>query len=252
MRKLFENDTLDDEVLTCEIHLYGRILSCVAVDISEESMAVFQDKYKAWCRSPDAEIRELCAYNFPGVLKATGARKYAMHLHSTFTSLVEDEVEEVSEGLTKMMQYFILDLRGTSQLQVRKRIAAGFHEVGRILGNERNVTYLLEPFLRLIQDSREVHETLIKELDYVVSMFAVSNEQHRKDCYNTMLSTLLHVEASSGHNWRLQQAIIKTLPYFADNSSEPIYERLLPVCYKYMHSGVRQVRHAAARLVLIL
>ena len=49
---------------------------------------------------------QLCAYNFPAVLKSIGPRKYAMTLHLTYQQFIQD-----------------------SSPLVRCSIAASFHEV---------------------------------------------------------------------------------------------------------------------------
>ena len=114
------------------VGVFGRILQRVACDLEgDDDYAPFYDAYRrlAGLEQPP-ELRARAAEQFPAVLKAVGARRYALHLHSTYASLCTDQ----DSG-------------------VRTVAAHVFAEAGALLGKERVHTYLLPVYLQLLRDS---------------------------------------------------------------------------------------------------
>ncbi|MCO5597699.1 hypothetical protein L7F22_051780 [Adiantum nelumboides] len=217
----------DAKMLLPLSQIFGELMLKMAPDLSEEDVQLFVDSYKSLCRHSSEEVRQLCAQNFPAVLKSIGPRKYAMTLHLTYQQLVQDPFP-----------------------RTRCSISASFHEVTKALGKERTATYLKEAFLFLLTDnSREVQQKLIATLQLIIGQFAVSNEEQRISIYTSILPHLLQAEkdVASFNLWRLQTSIFETFSQMIDYlSSDLIFEYLVPLCFYHMTESVLPVRSAAA------
>ncbi|KAJ7545257.1 hypothetical protein O6H91_09G112900 [Diphasiastrum complanatum] len=142
------------------------------------------------------KVRQLCAYNFPAMLKSIGARKYALTLHVIYMQLVQDPSS-----------------------QVRSSVAASFHEVCKMLGKERTATYLKDAFLLLLKDSSlDVQNSLLPIIQHVLGQFCVTNEQQKLAIYSAIVPALLHSEkvVNSTHQWRLQLYLLSIFSQLPD------------------------------------
>ena len=82
---------------------------------------------------------------------------------------------------------------------MRRSVAAGLHEVGLLLGEERSATHLKGPFLRLCADeSIQVVEMIIANLDVLLMIFQVANEDDRARLYLEIAPALLQLEVVIG------------------------------------------------------
>ncbi|CAK9200199.1 unnamed protein product [Sphagnum troendelagicum] len=77
-------------VLICLARLFGDIALKMVLDMSDEDVQSLVDSYKELAQNSNEEIRQLCAYNFPAILKAIGTRKYFIMLHHTYVQLAQD------------------------------------------------------------------------------------------------------------------------------------------------------------------
>ncbi|KAG0582621.1 hypothetical protein KC19_3G073400 [Ceratodon purpureus] len=92
--------------------LLGDIIVKMVPDLLDDDAMLLLDAYKGLAQQSNEEVRQLCAYNFPAVLKTIGARKYSTLLHGTYIQYVQD-----------------------ASPIVRCTAAACFHEVAKILGH---------------------------------------------------------------------------------------------------------------------
>eukprot|EP00854_Cymbomonas_tetramitiformis_P006681 gene6681-7997_t len=222
----------DEATVGCIARLFGPLITKVVADIEkEDEWSIFYQCIKGASSSTDPKLREMCAYNFPATLKALTPRKYAMQLHGAFMQLATDPEE-----------------------QVRVVVASGFHEVARMLGKERSITYLKDSFLRLLGDtSQAVQQKLLANLSSMLGMFAVTNEAERTQAYADLLPVLMTVESSLGRNWRMHLQLISTFPSFADYFTwEQIHENVIPLCFRYLNGGVSPTKTAAAAALPML
>ncbi|KAH7280006.1 hypothetical protein KP509_37G047500 [Ceratopteris richardii] len=219
----------DAKMLLPICRIFGELMLKMAPDLSEEEIQLFVDSYKSLCRHPS---EELCAYNFPAILKAIGPRKYVMTLHLTYQQLVQDPSS-----------------------QTRCSISSSFHEVSKLLGKERTATYLKESFLFLLTNSsRDVQQKLTRHLQHIIGQFAVSNEEMRVSIYTSILPYLLQAEkdVTSSNLWRLQTSLFETFSQLIEYvSSDLIFEYLVPLCFYHMTESVLPVRSAAANALAI-
>ncbi|KAG6550369.1 hypothetical protein Mapa_008332 [Marchantia paleacea] len=81
-------------------------------DLTDDEFQPLMEAYKTYTRHSSEEVRKLCASNFPAVLKAIGARKYALSLHVLYQQFVQD-----------------------ASSSVRAACAASFNEVAKLLGH---------------------------------------------------------------------------------------------------------------------
>ncbi len=97
---------------------------------------MFCNFFSEAARNKSLDIRNYCAYNFPGVLKSIGPQRYQTQLQSTFQLLCEDK-----------------------ETPVREKLASGFHEVSSILvSDKKSVGSLKKIFLKLLRV--RIQETL--------------------------------------------------------------------------------------------
>eukprot|EP00163_Fabomonas_tropica_P030816 TRINITY_DN7123_c0_g1_i1.p1 TRINITY_DN7123_c0_g1~~TRINITY_DN7123_c0_g1_i1.p1 ORF type:complete len:769 (-),score=156.73 TRINITY_DN7123_c0_g1_i1:164-2470(-) len=222
---------MSEDMISILAGCFGEFLFKTVGDISDEDEAmIFYDAYKELGKSTNSEVRRLCAYNFPGVLKAIGARKFALHLYPTFLALSQD-----------------------SWAPVRLCIASGLHEVVIILGKERAVKYLKDPFIALLQDSElNVARALAGHLDVALAQFGATNEEVKTQTYVEILPALLQYESMCSTNWRLEEELLRqwdNLPnYF---TSDQIHDHLIPVVTNCMKNGATPVKTVASRLLCV-
>lgn len=137
------------------------IVTCFGGEaMDDDDQATVYGFFKRAVTSSDSSIRTLCASSFAAVIKAAGARKYALHFHSSFSALCEDSVPEI-----------------------RALIARDLSEMCAFLGKERSSQYMKEAFLKFLQDpSPLVARAVTNKLEATLSSFAVVNEEQRVCC----------------------------------------------------------------------
>nr|XP_024388060.1 serine/threonine-protein phosphatase 4 regulatory subunit 4-like isoform X3 [Physcomitrium patens] len=211
----------------CLARLLGDIIIKMVPDLLEDEATLLLDAYKILSQQANEDVRQLCAYNFPAILKTIGARKYSTMLHATYLQYIQD----------------------TSPI-VRCTAAACLHEVAKILGKERTASYLRESFYSLLKDpALLVQSKLFGILHVVLGHFSVSNTQSKATTYANMIPSLLQAEKSvSGTNqWRMQRSLLQAFPLLAEYlTSDQIYENFVPICFRYMADGVPPVKISAA------
>ena len=211
---------------------YGKFLCKIVTDVvGDGESLLFYESFKTLAEHPQAEVRQACAFNFPAVVKCIGAPKYAVHLHPTLDKLAQDR-----------------------EPAVRRAIAAGLHEIGILLGEERTASSLKGPFLRLCADQAlEVAEVLIGKLDVLLKRFYIANEDDRARVYTEIVPQLLLLEKTIEQRWRLQHAFVCHFPMFTQYfASNEMYEHLVPVLYRMMRSAAHQVKLEAASALCVL
>ncbi|KAG0582618.1 hypothetical protein KC19_3G073400 [Ceratodon purpureus] len=206
--------------------LLGDIIVKMVPDLLDDDAMLLLDAYKGLAQQSNEEVRQLCAYNFPAVLKTIGARKYSTLLHGTYIQYVQD-----------------------ASPIVRCTAAACFHEVAKILGKERTASYLKESFYSLLKDpALIVQSKLFNILPTIIGHFSVSNAQSKAATYTAMIPALVQADksVSSTNQWRMQRCLLQAFPLLPEYfTSDQIYDNFVPICFRYMSDGVLPVKISA-------
>ncbi|GBG66440.1 hypothetical protein CBR_g61483 [Chara braunii] len=221
----------DVRIMAAVANEFGNVVGKMAADLSDDDMQGLLEHYKNLCRKSGEDIRPACAQNLPAVLRALGARRYALVLHALHIQLAQD-----------------------SSVTVRKTIAAGLQEVSKIIGKERTAGYLKDIAVQLLKDgNREVQEEMIRNVGGILGQFMVTAPQQRASVYTSLLPAVLQAESNIGNRWRLHLALLETFPQFPTYfTSEQNYEHFIPLCFRYMANGALPVKSAAGFAMAVL
>ncbi|XP_024529640.1 serine/threonine-protein phosphatase 4 regulatory subunit 4 [Selaginella moellendorffii] len=103
----------ESEMLLSLLPFLGEILVKMGPELKEEDVQVLVDSFRLFCSHEDENIRRLCAYNFPAVMKCMGPRKHVWGLQAMYLHLFHDPMP-----------------------RVRASIAASFHEVEFVMSGQ--------------------------------------------------------------------------------------------------------------------
>ncbi|XP_064621260.1 serine/threonine-protein phosphatase 4 regulatory subunit 4-like isoform X4 [Lineus longissimus] len=183
------------------------------------------------------ECRQNAAFNFPALVLFGNPKSFKSQLYPAFTALCTDP-----------------------SVNVRKSVAAGFHEVAKLLGPD--VASVQNDFITLLNDdSIDVLKGLVPTIPEVLGLFAqagVSQQEGKQtpvpltDVIPALIACDCVVTASN--NWRLQADLMDQLSCLHKIfTSEQIHQKFIPLLFKKLSSArALPVRHAAARTLLIL
>ncbi|BFI43170.1 serine/threonine-protein phosphatase 4 regulatory subunit 4 [Marchantia polymorpha subsp. ruderalis] len=206
--------------------LIGELMCKMVFDLTDDEFQPLMEAYKTYARHSSEEVRKLCASNFPAVLKAIGARKYALSLHVLYQQLVQD-----------------------ASSSVRAACATSFNEVAKLLGKKRTSSYLKDPLVLLLEDSsHDVLKSILEDLHLILGHFAVGTPQQKAATFGGLMPSLLLAEksASTGRQWRLQLCLLRAFAEMPEYfTSDQIFENFVPICFCYMTDGVMPVKAAA-------
>ena len=207
---------------------FGNLCLKVMPSASDDDVVVFVSFFKDLSSRSEVEPRLLCAYNFPAVLKAIGARRYALHLHGVLTSLV-----------------------GDSNMHVRLSVAAGIHEVMIILGKERGLKYVKDLVVTLLSD--EVDEVRVKAVSHINEILAnlqVSHEESRTAAYNELFPLIVKMFGHLRSRWRPTWELLNSAASFGQYFGwELLVESLVPILFQLMSSGAYPARIKAGQVL---
>ncbi|XP_043236204.1 serine/threonine-protein phosphatase 4 regulatory subunit 4-like isoform X4 [Amphibalanus amphitrite] len=177
---------------------------------------------------------EACAFNFPAMLLLAGGDLSRSNLHATFTDLVFDP-----------------------HPGVRRVIAAGFHEVCRLLGP--SVHQVHSELVHLLKDdSVDVLAALVERLPLTLEAFVrhgVLGPKAKPELVAELTAALMTCECviSNTTRWRLHAGLLERLSSLADCfPPDHLYHCWVPTVFQKLHT-VRPIpcRQAAARTLLV-
>ncbi|XP_037077403.1 serine/threonine-protein phosphatase 4 regulatory subunit 4-like [Pollicipes pollicipes] len=180
------------------------------------------------------ECCEACAYNFPAMLLLAGGDLSRSNLHATFTDLV-------------------FDPHGP----VRRVVAAGFHEVCRLLGP--SVHQVHSELVHLLKDdSVEVLAALVERLPLTLAAFVrhgVLGPAAKPELVAELTAALMTSECviANTTRWRLHAGLLQRLSSLAECfPADHLYHCWVPTIFQKLHT-VRPIpcRQAAARTLLV-
>ncbi|KAJ3343035.1 Serine/threonine-protein phosphatase 4 regulatory subunit 4 [Gonapodya sp. JEL0774] len=191
--------------------------------LTESDSAFFLGFYQGLGVAQSVDLRDSCAYNFP----VYGADKYeSFQLDKLYSTLASDMFPEV-----------------------RRKIAASFHEVATLLAKDAG--RLLRPvFLRLISDPvPDIAQTLYPHIDRILTRLS-SNEPGQRDLsavhqMDDLLFAILRRERDSAANianWRSHHELLKQFANFPDYfDSDQLVMHCLPVLVKMLSETVFEI-----------
>lgn len=183
------------------------------------------------------ETRTNCAFNFPAMVMFVGAKHFKLELGVCFSSLCKDP-----------------------HVEVRRTLAAGFHEVAAMMGTY--VNNLLSDLTVLLKDENtEVLKGIVEHLpDTLKAVCGPLTHQAMHEAKQNQISDIIpailsaEVVIASSNDWRLQETIVdhfKSFQYLT--SSDNVYSKIIPVLLqKLRRARALPVRLAAARSTLYL
>ncbi|XP_059161165.1 serine/threonine-protein phosphatase 4 regulatory subunit 4-like isoform X2 [Physella acuta] len=251
-----------DITLPVASRLFGRLCHSLLEYMTVEDKSYFQEYFKKLCKigvsekkhkedthrlmdgldvfepSPDAstDTRRYAAYNFPAMVLFVGPKLFRSELNTSFSQLCKDP-----------------------HLIVRKTLAAGFHEVARLLG--LNVGVLFTELNTLLNDADiEVLKAIIPNFQDIMSPLANQGfdqfTENRAHAVEEVVSNFLKAEnvVFNCPCWRTQEALLRsmqTLHLLCSNDF--IYNQAVPLLLDKLRYGrALPVKVTAAKTLSVL
>eukprot|EP00742_Colponemidia_sp_Colp-10_P003222 GILJ01003431.1.p1 GENE.GILJ01003431.1~~GILJ01003431.1.p1 ORF type:complete len:832 (-),score=95.82 GILJ01003431.1:122-2617(-) len=214
---------------TLALH-FGSFIHKLCTQLPSFDPEPFMLFYKSLSERQDAELRRLCAYNFPGLLQSLSPRHYPSLLHSIHLHLATDSV-----------------------LIVKKTIAATFHEVARMLGPDKSSKYLKEIFLHLMQDENsEVADSLMANVDVILENFKSTDVAEATQCFHDLLPAFVrYCAVLDKKNWRKALQFLQRIHAFPEYfGSEVMHDSVLPHLVRNMQSAAQPVKLEAGKVLI--
>ncbi|KAJ3295474.1 Serine/threonine-protein phosphatase 4 regulatory subunit 4, partial [Borealophlyctis nickersoniae] len=207
--------------------------------MSDSDTKWFVGFFQSIAASAVPEQREMCAFNFPAILKCVGAEGWdAFKLYRTFDSLATDEC-----------------------VAVRRRIAGGFHEVAAILAPNMNACLQIKPiFVKLLSDTEvEVFHASVKNTDQILGVFTAVDRKHSSapnlsSCLSNAASNPAHSDLlfqllrrerecattqSRSWGWRVHMDLVAQFAGFTDHfEAERVNDLVVPALFKLLADNV--------------
>ncbi|KAG9336566.1 hypothetical protein JZ751_002913, partial [Albula glossodonta] len=180
-------------------------------------------------------VRKNCAYNFPAMVLFADPKCFLSELYPTFSSLCNDP-----------------------EISVRRTVAAGFHEVVKLLGP--NVHYIHKELVALLQDdSLEVLDSLMNTLQETLELATSRGEGAGSESKQVSVPELIPAlaaaeqKAAASLRWRVHEKLLQRyscLPRII--SGDQIYFRFLQRMFTIITTNnVLPVQREAARTLCV-
>lgn len=259
----------EDPTLPAVSRQLGKLLHGLAVNLTDEQKHWFVDFYRKLCRvgitkgskhheaehsapvktqlpmfmggepeeeDQSVECRKNAAFNFPAMVLFIGARNFKSELSSTFSHLCCDP-----------------------HYLVRKSVAAGFHEVAKMLGSSVHV--IQGDFIQVLKDDHvEVLKGLMANLPETLEIFAKGGGASVTEAKITALTSVIPAMLESetviftSNNWRLQVTLMENLACLPRCfTSDQIFYKFVPMIFRKLQTARAQpVRQATVYTILLL
>uniref|UniRef100_A0A4W3GX70 Protein phosphatase 4 regulatory subunit 4 n=1 Tax=Callorhinchus milii TaxID=7868 RepID=A0A4W3GX70_CALMI len=172
-------------------------------------------------------VRKNCAYNMPAMVLFVDPKHFYSDLYLTLSTLCHDP-----EAL------------------VRRAVAAGFHEVTKLLGS--NAYLIHKELIMLLQDeSLEVLDALIDHLPEILKVVTAGDHMHVPDLIPALM--MAEQRAAISLKWRIHEKLLLTFACLPEVlSSDHIYHKFLPVMFRIITTNnVLPVQRASARTLCV-
>ncbi|KAK3799239.1 hypothetical protein RRG08_054366 [Elysia crispata] len=251
-----------DSSLPVAAKLFGRFCHSLLEYMTVEDKTYFQEYFKKLCKigvtekknkedssklmvaldifeattDTGTEARMNAAYNFPALVLFIGAKLFRLELYPCFSQLCRDP-----------------------HVAVRKTIAAGFHEVAKLLGT--NVGIIFPELNSLLNDADvEVLKAIVPNFKDIVAPLAQLGvdqfTEHRAHAVQDVVTNFLRGESIvfQAPCWRTQEAMLcsmQSLHQLCNNDF--LYNRVMPILIDKLKVGrALPVKIAAAKTVTVL
>ncbi|KAJ8341389.1 hypothetical protein SKAU_G00336800 [Synaphobranchus kaupii] len=245
----------DEAVLASLSFQYGRLCHGLSGSFTEEQHLWFLEFYKKLCilglhlENGHCEsqayplelerkyelVRKNCAYNFPAMVLFADPKCFLSELYPTFSSLCNDP-----------------------EISVRRTVAAGFHEVVKLLGS--NVHYIHKELVALLQDdSLEVLDALTNTLQDTLELATSRGEGAGPESKQVSVPDLIPALAAAEQKtaaslrWRVHEKLLQRyscLPRII--SGDQIYFRFLQRMFTIITTNnVLPVQREATRTLCV-
>lgn len=220
-----------DEVLSLLIEEFGRFLVKIKSDIQGvEEVTLFATFFRQSAQKSDPEVRRMCAFNLPAVVASLPITAYPMHLTQVTRTLSVD-----------------------SHPPVRRAIAAGIHEIIRLLG-DKAAMHVKEPFLALIQDSSlDVRSMMIQNLAPMLDTLLTQLRPDEKEHFvSVVVPALVGYEQCVQKDWRKVGLLFNAFPSFPSFfPGQVLADKFLPILIRHLHNGAHALKEQCAALIVL-
>lgn len=215
------------------LDLFGKFIWGLSGELSsDEDFLLFCNFFKAGAQRQDqdpnaASYRELCAFNFPAVVKTIGAKRFSSHLQSTFKAVCED-----------------------SSCDTRRRMSAGFHDIVHVLG-DKSLSLVKDPFLFLVQDTvLEVQEAIFSHIGEILQQFNRCPHDD-KFVFITCVNPIVSYESTVKFKWRKVAALLDNFDHFPDFFPlDVLFDKFIPILFRHLQLGTVALKDKCSELIM--
>lgn len=212
--RAFCRDPPEDVVLTIATK-FGQLLCNVQGMLATQDLLAMSHLFRQLAARRAPDVRRACAFNMPAVILALGAERFPADLKQIFIALSLD-----------------------SAASVRRSIAAGFHEVVRLLSKQLS-SHVRDVFFRLLQDSPEVVDPMIENIPTIARCFESESLVFQGAFFAALIESNDKLVAS--RDWRMHERLVWQFQnVFSFVPSPQIIEKLVPALLDIMAGNVRQ------------
>ena len=220
-----------EEVLSLLVDEFGRFLWKIRSDIQgADDVTLFANFFRQSAQKADNEVRRHCAFNLPAVVASLPLSVYPTHLAHVQRALAVD-----------------------SHAPTRRAIAAGLHELCKLLG-DKAAFHLKDSFLALIQDSSlNVRTHAFAHLADILDTFSAQlpKGDERDAFFRAVVPHIVSYEAEVRRDWRKVASLLDNFPPLPKHFPGPVvHERLLPMLMTHLLTGASAIKEQCAELVV--
>ncbi|GMH39898.1 hypothetical protein BSKO_07802 [Bryopsis sp. KO-2023] len=249
---------LEPEMQRCIAKIFGPMVVKIAPCFeSETDSGLFFGCYRFLASRSEAQLRQDCARNFPGILKMASPKLYAAHFHDTFAQLAVDADDEVRRiiaaqfhevGLGSFRFRFENDRDGVAAFLTPVMNFVCHHKITRMLEPDVCLQFLRPPLETLLKDTfPPVRAEIMKMLSTVLSRMHTSDQEQRHRALQSLVHPLVELSKLVGRDWRQDLNLAGALPRFVESfSSEAIFTCFVPIAFDRLANGAAAVKIAAA------
>lgn len=218
-RKMCENP---GKILNQVAKSFGLFLFHTRELINENDTRFFIGVYQEMAVSPQENLRDMCAFNFPALVSIFGKWGFTTY------------------RLSKILEMLTADQSN----DIRIRISASFHEVVKVLGNE-SYHHLKSIFLRLLNDKEiQVAQPVISNLTKILGVLYTDESCKKPDQHLEILNAILKRErelaSDPNYPWRNHLEFIDQFQSFG-SYFDP--EQLHDLCIVNLTKSLNDVCH---------
>lgn len=222
------SDCVPSDTQAVVLHEFGPMTLSVCDGKAKPHTALLRHYQQAAVAQKADDVRISCAYNFPAMFQIFGPSD-ASGVLATLEALVKDPCVEV-----------------------RRRCAAGFHEVCAMLG-ERCYVLASGIFLTLMSDAdATVRSKVVANINSIIPlMHSQCTESTRNAFMSTVLMLLVQYENLVTSEWRKVAIILSHLGKLASYYSvTEQHNSMIPILLKHLRNGAMALKPTCAAIIV--